>query len=79
MTDKKKYISRDPKIMGGTPVIAGTRIPVSRILFLLKDGYTVEAIADDYPHVKSNIIEGAIDEVIQGLGRVENVAPILQV
>ena len=38
----KSYISFNPKIFGGKPVITGTRIPVSRILFLLRDGYTIE-------------------------------------
>ncbi len=37
------YIISDPEILGGTPVIKGTRVSVGRILFLLKDGYTLEA------------------------------------
>lgn len=59
----KPYIVSDPKILGGTPVISGTRIPVSRIIFLLKEGYTVEAIHQDYPHISANVIEVVIDEV----------------
>jgi uncharacterized protein (DUF433 family) len=46
-----KYIISDPDILGGTPVIKGTRVPIGRILFLLKDGYTLEAIHEDYPHI----------------------------
>ena len=37
----RKYIISDPDILGGTPVIKGTRVPIGRILFLLKDGYTL--------------------------------------
>lgn len=59
----KSYIVSDTKILSGTPVIKGTRIPVSRIIFLLKEGYTIEAIHLDYPHVPANIIEAVIDEV----------------
>ena len=59
----KSYIVSDPKILGGTPVIRGTRIPVSRIIFLLKEGYTVEAIHQDYPHIHTNVIKTVIDEV----------------
>lgn len=59
----KSYIVSDPKILGGTPVIKGTRIPVSRIIFLLKEGYTVDAINQDYPHVSVDILEAVIDEV----------------
>ena len=57
------YISSDPKILSGTPVIAGTRIPVSRIIFLLKDGYTLEAIHREYPHVNLNTLDAVIEEV----------------
>ena len=63
----KSYISRDPQIMGGMPVIAGTRIPVGRIVYLLKDGYTLEAIHEQYPHVALKMLEGAIDQVAKTL------------
>lgn len=60
------YITSDPKIMGGKPVIKGTRIPISRILFLLtKDKYTIEMINEEYPHVNKRTLKGAIDEVIE--------------
>ncbi len=39
----------DPQILGGTPVFAGTRIPV-RILFEnLADGVSLEEILEAYP------------------------------
>lgn len=68
----KTYISSDPKILGGKPVIAGTRIPVSRILFLLKDGYTVEAIHDDFPYVDIASLEGVIDEAARMIDQNQN-------
>lgn len=61
----KKFIISDPEILGGTPVIKGTRIPIARILFLLKDGYTLEAIHEDFSHVDKKTLEGAIDEAIE--------------
>jgi uncharacterized protein (DUF433 family) len=45
-----KYIISDPDILGGTPIIKDTRVPIGRILFLLKDGYTLEAIHENYSH-----------------------------
>ncbi len=39
-----KYIISDPDIMGGAPVIKGTRIPLEVILYRLKEGYSVEEI-----------------------------------
>lgn len=61
------YISKNPEIMGGMPVITGTRIPVARIIHLLKEGYTLDNIADQYSWVKKNTILGAIDELIENL------------
>lgn len=63
----KKYIISDPDILGGTPVIKGTRVPIGRILFLLKDGYTLEAIQEDYPHIDMKTLSSAIDEAIEAL------------
>lgn len=44
-------IVRDPDILGGQPVIAGTRVPV-RILFeCLEAGDSLEVFLDDFPTV----------------------------
>jgi uncharacterized protein (DUF433 family) len=61
----KQYISSNPKIMGGVPCITGTRIPISVILYRLKDGHSIEDINDMYPWVDQNTLEGAIDEAIK--------------
>ena len=61
----KKYIISDPNILGGKPVIAGTRIPVDQILFLLNDDYPIEAIHELYPHVSVEAIKGAVEEAAQ--------------
>ena len=60
-----KFISSTPEIMGGQPVVAGTRIPISRILYLLKEGYPLEAIHDQYHWVDIEALNGAIEEAIQ--------------
>lgn len=60
-----KYIASDPNILGGKPVIKGTRIPVDQILFLLKDGFTIQAIHELYPHVNEQTIGGTIDEAVK--------------
>lgn len=74
----KKYVSTDPKIMGGAPVIAGTRIPMARIVFLLKEGYTVEAIQEDYPWVPLQKLKKAIAELVDRLSSSEDASKILQ-
>ena len=61
----KQYITSHPDILGGKPVISGTRIPVEHILFLLKDGFTMEAINEEYPQLKIKDISGTINEAAQ--------------
>lgn len=65
----KRYIINDPNVLGGKPVIKGTRIPVSRIVFLLGDGYTPEAIHMEYPHVSVETISGTISELSRQLDK----------
>lgn len=50
--------------MCGIPVIRGTRIPMSRIVFLLSEGHTLESIHELYPHIGRELLQGAIDELI---------------
>jgi uncharacterized protein (DUF433 family) len=45
------HIITDPAILGGKPVIAGTRIGVDLILEKLSDGESIEDILRDYPHL----------------------------
>lgn len=58
-----KYLISDPDIIGGELVIKNTRVPLQRILFLLKDGYNLEAIHEEYPHIDNTTLLGAIDEL----------------
>ena len=41
----------DRKILGGKPVIKGTRLAVAFILDLLKQGWSEEAVIENYPSV----------------------------
>lgn len=52
-------IKRDPKIMFGKPVIAGTRITVEHILRLLGAGDTAEEIIEAHPHITADDIRAA--------------------
>jgi uncharacterized protein (DUF433 family) len=44
-------IKINPEIMGGKPVIRGTRVPVETVLRKLGAGMTVEAILADHPRL----------------------------
>ena len=49
----------NPEIMGGKPVIRGTRIPVGLILRKLLGGMSVEAILADHPRLAFDDIRAA--------------------
>lgn len=57
---KQTQIISDPKILGGKPIIAGTRISVELILDRIASGMSVKEILKDYPHLTTNQIQAAI-------------------
>lgn len=59
-----KYIARRRGILGGTPCIRGTRVPVSRILFLLAKGKDVlHIVCKDYPFLSVQEVSGMLMEI----------------
>jgi uncharacterized protein (DUF433 family) len=58
--DTSSLITSDPEILGGKPVIAGTRISVQLILEKLRDGWSIQDLLDDYPHLTREQIIAAI-------------------
>ena len=58
---KHPYISIDPKISGGQPVIRGTRIKVMDIAIKYEFmGLSADKIIDEYPHLKLEQIHDAL-------------------
>jgi uncharacterized protein (DUF433 family)/DNA-binding transcriptional MerR regulator len=51
----------DPETQGGTPVIAGTRVPYDAVASLMQDGVTAEQIARYYPAVSAAAASDALD------------------
>lgn len=50
----------DPRIMDGKPVIKSTRIPVYLILELIANGWTVDDILKEYPHLTREDVLAAV-------------------
>jgi uncharacterized protein (DUF433 family) len=48
---RDQYVERNPAIMGGEPVIRGTRIPVRTVASLIEQGEAREVMREDYPQV----------------------------
>ena len=45
-------ISRSPDVLGGTPVFAGTRVPVQTLLDYLEAGDSIDDFLEGFPSVK---------------------------
>jgi len=56
----KTQIISDPNILGGKPVIAGTRISVELILDRFSSGMSEKDILKDYPHLTPIQIHAAL-------------------
>jgi uncharacterized protein (DUF433 family) len=52
-------IEMNPEIMGGKPVIRGTRVPVETVLRKLGAGMPPEAIMTDHPRLEPDDIRAA--------------------
>lgn len=44
-----EIIQTNPKILGGAPIIKGTRIPVARVMALIGMGYTLTKLKKELP------------------------------
>lgn len=52
MIKMPEIIQTNPKVLGGQPVIKGTRIPIARIIALHIQGYKIKDFKKDYPYLK---------------------------
>jgi uncharacterized protein (DUF433 family) len=55
-------ISRDQDVMGGTPVFAGTRVPVQTLLDYLQAGETIDAFLEGFPAVRREQVVGFLEQ-----------------
>lgn len=46
-----------PKVLGGTLVFRGTRVPVQTLLDYLNDGFTLDEFLDTFPSVSRQLAE----------------------
>ena len=48
----EQWVTRNPKVMHGTPCFAGTRVPVKSLFDHLESGYNVDYFLAQFPTVK---------------------------
>lgn len=65
MKAKSKVVS-DPQILGGTPVVSGTRVPVASVLAAVRAGMTTFEIFRHYPSLPLDGVEACLGWVKAG-------------
>jgi uncharacterized protein (DUF433 family) len=66
-------IEINPEILGGKPIIKGTRIPVSLIYELIGLYYTIDEIKKEYPHLERHVIIKIVELGNEALKNLSNV------
>ncbi len=60
-------ITRNPDILGGTPVFTGTRVPFETLLDYLEGGQTLAEFLDDFPTVTREAAVQALEQAKSSL------------
>ena len=58
----KKIITSSNQIMGGTPVFAGTRVPVQTLIDYLEGGQSIDDFLEGFPTVKRKQIIAFLEQ-----------------
>ena len=58
---RQDIIISDPEVLAGEPVFAGTRVPIQNLLDYLRGGGTLDSFLEDFPSVRREQAEGALD------------------
>lgn len=61
----KQIITVSPDVMGGTPVFAGTRVPVQTFFEYINAGETIDSFLEGFPTVKREQVLALLDEAEQ--------------
>ena len=59
---QKEIINSSPDVMGGTPVFAGTRVPVQTLMDYLEGGESIDDFLDGFPTVKREQVIAFLEE-----------------
>jgi len=59
-------ITTDPEILGGTPVFAGTRVPVESLFKYLEKNYTLDEFLEGFPTVTRDMAVEALATIQPG-------------
>lgn len=60
MTDATHVVHSDPEILGGTPVFAGTRVPLENLIDYLAGGDSLDEFLRQFPSVRREQAQAAL-------------------
>jgi uncharacterized protein (DUF433 family) len=60
-------VTSSPDILSGTPVLAGTRVPVQTLFDYLEGGDSIDEFLDDFPTVSRDRVIAVLESVKQHL------------
>ncbi len=70
MADRTAVVRSDPEILGGTPVFAGTRVPIETLFDYLEEGETLDEFLRQFPSVTREqalaVLDTARDSLLAG-------------
>jgi uncharacterized protein (DUF433 family) len=67
--DWREYISNDPAVLTGKPVLRGTRLSVAFVLQLFASGWTEQQVIENYPAVTPESIRAVFAFAAQALNK----------
>jgi uncharacterized protein (DUF433 family) len=62
---KKKIVSSDPEVMGGTPCFTGTRVPFQTLMDYLEAGDPIGEFLENFPSVKRRQVISFLHEAAE--------------
>jgi uncharacterized protein (DUF433 family) len=69
MDATKKIVSRDPEIMGGALVFAGTRVEVKTLIDNLEAGHSLDDFLEGFPTVSRDQAEAYLETTLEAAGK----------
>jgi uncharacterized protein (DUF433 family) len=66
-SESRSIVTIDPQILGGTPVFAGTRVPVKNLFDYLEAGDGLEVFLDAFPSVTREQAVAALEMAREAL------------
>lgn len=58
----RTIIHVDPDIQDGTPVFAGTRVPVKNLFDFIEAGESIEVFLEDFPSIPRDVVVAALEQ-----------------